>query len=119
MHSVFIDGEWVEATHENPDVSIVFPEDYGWEDDEDARPDPASPDAWCNSAGIDVRDNEVQVWISTGDPRGAFCMTIRKLDTGEMIMHLPYPGEGLPHEETEEIRPGTLIISRTKIEEPA
>jgi hypothetical protein len=111
MHSVFIDSDYVEAS-EDADVSVVFPEDFG--DEDEPKPDPRSPEAWCNAAGVRVMDDSVQVWISTGDPRGAFVMEIRSGIDGELFIHMPHPGEGFAHEETEELRPGTLLISRTK-----
>lgn len=84
------------------------------------------PFAWCNSAAItlDPEDNAVHCSISVGDPRGAFTFTVRQIPTsyngdgtisnpdlaGKLIIHTPYPGEGLPHMETIELRPGTLEV---------
>jgi hypothetical protein len=94
-------------------VSVGFPWDRDYSDDEDSRPEPTNPEAWCNAAGVEVAGDEVRVWISTGDPRGAFQMTARRMDDGTIILHMPYPGEGMPHEETVEIHPGTLAVKRS------
>jgi len=94
-------------------VSVGFPWDRDYSDDEDARPEPTNPEAWCNGAGVTVEDDEVRVWISTGDPRGAFQMTARRTPDGVIVLHLPHPGEGLPHEDTVEIHPGTLAVKRS------
>ena len=76
--------------------------------------DERAPEAWCNSAGVDIRKDSVQVWISIGDPRGAFVMEARKLEDGRIVLHLPYPGESLPQMETEHLHGGTLVVTNTK-----
>lgn len=77
------------------------------------------PLSWVNSAAIDTdeKDDSVTVSISVGDPRGAFSFTVRRLPdgadceiAGRLIMHVPYPGEPLPHERLTEQRPGTYLI---------
>lgn len=99
-------------------VSVGFPWDADYSDrDEDDRPDESSPEMWCNAAGVDVTSDEVRLWISTGDPRGAFQITARRMDDGTILLHLPTPGEGLAHEETVELHPGTLAIKRTMPED--
>lgn len=70
---------------------------------------------WANSAGISVdeEDDKVVLWISVGDPRGAFTFTVRRNpETGDLLLHLPYPGEPTPHEETERISDSTLRVVR-------
>jgi len=121
MYSVKIDGAYL-AEHSGDEVnaygeddwgrvSVVFPDQYG---DEDApKPRPTSPEAWCNAAGVEVTEDEVRVWISTGDPRGAFQMTAWRMEDGTIILGMPHPGESLPHEDTVEIRPGTLAVKRS------
>lgn len=106
-------GDEVSAYGEDDEgrVSVVFPDYYG--DEDEPKPRPTSPEAWCNSAGVDVDGDEVRVWISTGDPRGAFQMTARRTPDGVIVLHLPHPGEGLPHEDTVEIHPGTLAVKRS------
>ena len=100
-------------------VSIGFPWDAGYDDEEynedeqGPRPPLRSPERWCNAAGVSVDGEEVNLWISTGDPRGAFQITARRLDDGTILLHLPYPEGGTLHEEVIELHPGTLAIKRT------
>lgn len=95
-------------------VSVGFPWDADYSDmGEDERPDEKSPEMWCNHAGVEVADDEIRLWISTGDPRGAFQITARRMDDGTILLHLPTPGEGLAHEETVALHPGTLAIKRS------
>lgn len=76
------------------------------------------PGTWCNSAQIIVDDEEdsVSVSISVGDPRGGFSFAIRRLPddapnmAGRLILHVPYPGEGMPHETLTQLHPGTFLI---------
>jgi len=70
------------------------------------------PLGWVNSAGMEFNedDDSVTVSISTGDPRGAFGMTIRRTDDGKLIMHVPYPGEPFAHEELTELHTGTYRV---------
>ena len=118
MTYIDIDGETYKEDQylEFPSVSVIF--DDPWEYDPDGeRPEGTErlPDTWCNAAGVITRDDSVQVWISTGDPRGAFTMEIRCLPDGELVMHIPDPEGILEHEDTERLHPGTLIIKRTKV----
>lgn len=58
-----------------------------------------------NAAGVRIREDEnrseVQVWISVGDPRGAFCMTLEFMTNGdhkgELRLSVPTPTDGLLH----------------------
>ena len=70
------------------------------------------PLSWLNSARIvaDVDNDEVIALVSVGDPRGAFSVTFRRLPDGRILIHLPTPGEGMPHLDTRELHPGTLEI---------
>lgn len=70
------------------------------------------PLEWVNSAGIalDEEDDAVRLSISIGDPRGAFVFTVRRMVSGELVMHLPYPGMSFAHEELTELHPGTYRI---------
>lgn len=70
-------------------------------------------EAVVNSAAIDWTGDDMTVTISTGDPRGAFAMTVRRLNDGTRILHLPHPGESMPHEQLTEIHPGTYRIGGT------
>jgi hypothetical protein len=76
------------------------------------------PLTWVNSAGLSLNEEEdsVTVSISVGDPRGAFTFTVRRVPaysgeySGRLMMHLPYPGESMPHAKITEIHPGTFVI---------
>ncbi|KLL09877.1 MULTISPECIES: hypothetical protein [Protofrankia] len=77
--------------------------------------------AWCNSAGIrtDETDDAITLSLSTGDPRGAFTITIRRVPddadsplAGRLLLHLPHPGEPTPHEPLHPLHPGTFVIGR-------
>lgn len=70
------------------------------------------PLGWVNSAGMEFNESgdSVTVSISTGDPRGAFGMTIRRTDDGKLIMHVPHPGEPFAHEELTELHTGTYRV---------
>jgi len=104
---VSIDGEeeiWVEDLESvrisNPDKENGYDETHG-------------PIDWMNSAAIrlDRDDDAVHLTISVGDPRGAFVFTVRRRpDTGELLMHLPTPDQGMLHERLTEIHPGTYKI---------
>ena len=81
------------------------------------EPQPA-PLGWCNNAEIRTNEAEdsVTVAISVGDPRGAFCFTVRRLPAGagelagRLLLHLPYPGEPSPHVALIERGPGAYLI---------
>lgn len=93
------------------------------DDDEDGPNGPHDPAPaalnWVNHAGVSVNEEEdsVTVHISVGDPRGAFTFTVRRIPAdadnelaGRLIMHLPYPGEPLPHAKLTDSHTGTYII---------
>lgn len=80
-------------------------------DDHGARPaNVEHVDPLANSAAIDWMGDDLTVTISTGDPRGAFVMTLRRLDDGTRLLHVPHPSNGLLHEELTELHPGTYKI---------
>ena len=80
--------------------------------------DASDPLSWLNSASIRLNpdDDSVDLCISTGDPRGAFVMRIRRVpldapnNAGRLVMVTPYPGESLPHDDLHPINPGTYMI---------
>lgn len=97
MPSVSIDGSPTEVEIDEGDplnVRVVL--------DEEGISSEYQPLAWCNSATINVdpSEDEVTVTISTGDPRGAFVMSIRRVPAGSeseyagrLVMDLPHaPG---------------------------
>lgn len=67
---------------------------------------------WFNSARIhvDPEKDEVTCVVSVGDPRGGFAFTVRRKPDGELILHMPYPGESLPHQRTKQLHEGTLLV---------
>ena len=71
------------------------------------------PLSWLNSVRVttDPKDDAVHCVVSVGDPRGGFCVTFRRRpDTGALLIHMPHPGEGIAHEQTKELHPGTLVV---------
>jgi hypothetical protein len=82
----------------------------------DVEPGPLD---WCNSARVvvDPDDDAITCLVSVGDPRGAFAFTVRRLPDGRIVLHLPHPGESLPHCETRQLHPGTLVITATETAE--
>ena len=79
----------------------------------DVEPGPLT---WANSARVvvDPAEDSISCLVSVGDPRGAFCFTVRRLPDGRIVLHLPSPGESLPHMETRQLHPGTLVITATE-----
>lgn len=115
---------WKHVREEPASVDCVYQEEAGgipeWLVTGDLNmAEPATgPGSWCNSAAISVSDQEntVHVSISVGDPRGAFVMTIRKLDDGRLVMHTPYQGMGFAHMPLRKLNPGTYEINRAEHE---
>lgn len=66
---------------------------------------------WANWASlkIDEEEDSITMYVSIGDPRGAFSFTVRRVDD-RVILHLPHPGESTPHARTKEIADGTLEV---------
>lgn len=65
-----------------------------------------------NSAAIDWTGDSLALTVSTGDPRGAFALIVRRVepDDGEpyLVMHVPTAGDH--HEKLTELHPGTYRI---------
>lgn len=78
------------------------------------RDDESGPLSWLNSARVvlDPKEDSVTFCASIGDPRGAFTFTLRRKPDGGLIIHMPHPGEGMAHEETRELHPGTLEVGQ-------
>lgn len=70
------------------------------------------PLTWLNSARIvtDPEEDSVTCLVSVGDPRGAFAFTVRRLPDGRLVIHTPYPGQCLPHMDTKQHAPGSLLV---------
>lgn len=108
---LYVDGDRLDDVDmlEVDRVQVEFPAaSNGMQSDAQER----GPLGWCNSAAIslDRRDDAVTVSISVGDPRGAFAFTVRRLSDGRLVLHTPYPGEGMAHMQLREMHPGTYEI---------
>lgn len=90
-------------------IQVSFP---AAENGEQTEADEATPLGWCNSAAItlDRGDDAVHLTISVGDPRGAFCLTVRRLPSGELVMHVPYPDGTYMHMPLTALHAGTYRI---------
>ena len=80
------------------------------------------PIDWFNSAKIIVNPeaDSVSLTISTGDPRGAFVLTVRRRpDTGEILLHMPVREGDDNHEDVDCLHEGTWVISRSRPSESA
>lgn len=90
-------------------VQVSFPDaENGYQ----TQAQEAMPLGWVNNAAItlDREDDAVHLTISVGDPRGAFCLTVRRLKDGTLLMHVPHP-EGTPlHRPLTELHAGTYRI---------
>lgn len=88
------------------------------ENGEDQEPSPLD---WLNSARVvaDPEEDAVHLLVSVGDPRGAFCFTVRRKPDGQLLIHTPRPGESFAHMQTREDHPGTLIVVCDDGETPA
>lgn len=85
--------DWLQAVSEADDAEegeSADPADYY----ESTFAEPVTgPATWCNSAAISVSEEEdsVSVLISVGDPRGAFAMTVRKINRSGYCRHCGQP----------------------------
>jgi len=96
----YSDNESVTVRVEQPDV------------ENGERETSSKPLSWLNSARVVLSPDEdsVTCLISVGDPRGAFGFTVRRMPDGRMVIHTPYPGEGMPHMPTAQLHEGTLVV---------
>lgn len=69
-----------------------------------------APIEWLNWADVTIGADGVTFGASVGDPRGGFTWTLRRNRAGELLMHVPYPGETTPHEGLVEIHAGTYVV---------
>jgi hypothetical protein len=80
--------------------------------------DPTEPLSWLNGAYVtlDPDDDYVGVSVSTGDPRGGFVMSLRRIPAGAptnagcIVMHVPHPEASMLHETLTPIHDGTYIV---------
>lgn len=70
------------------------------------------PLSWLNSARVtaDPEEDAVHCVVSVADPRGGFCFTVRRLSSGALVIHVPHPGESMPHYVTKTLHAGTLEV---------
>jgi hypothetical protein len=112
MYGVSINGQF-DAPFIDPYYSDDGPPDISvqsntWE----LYTDKEFPLDWMNGAGVsfDSDYDSVTLWISTGDPRGAFTMDVRRLKDGRIII-MP-PTVDSMHEDLEPHGSG-YVIKRT------
>jgi len=81
-------------------------------DKECGYPVASGPLSWLNSARItiDPCEDAVHCVVSVGDPRGGFCFTVRRMPDSRLVIYTPYPGEDLPHEQTQKLDEGILVV---------
>lgn len=109
MLTAEVDGKAIEHECYGEELMVRVANPEG-ENGEQQEPGPLT---WLNSARVvaDPDEDAVHCLVSVGDPRGAFCFTIRRRpDTGTLIIHMPHPGEGMPHMATKQLQPGTLEV---------
>jgi hypothetical protein len=83
--------------------------------------DSAEPLSWLNGAciALDPDDDSVAVSVSTGDPRGGFVMSLRRIPAGTfmnagcIVMHVPHPEASMLHETLTPIHDGTYMVGGT------
>lgn len=91
---------------EEHSVRVVNPEkENGFEQE-------PGPLTWLSSARIEVDpdDDAVHCVVSVGDPRDGFCMTVRCMPDGGIILSVPHPDHPMPHMATRALQPGILIV---------
>lgn len=105
--ALYVDGE-PERLDDPDDVGTV----HLAINEEGTAADP-QPLSWCNSAAVTLthEQDEVQVSISVGDPRGAFVMSVRRIPAmhdadgnvtnpdlaGRLMLYVPHPEQGFLH----------------------
>lgn len=108
MYGVYINDEFCENYwgYDGPtDISV---QSNAWE----IYTDKEWPLDWMNGAGVsfDIEHDSMTLWVSTGDPRGAFTMELRRLRDGRVIIMPPTVDSW--HEELEPHGRG-YVIKRT------
>lgn len=100
------DGEtWA---HEDTELPACDPDRLDTEaDSATAAPTTTAPGNWIGFT-TSPEKQETRVEISIGDPRGCLTMTVRRLDDGRLILHVPTSSE--MHADLHELHPGTYEI---------
>lgn len=77
----------------------------------------AGPLSWLNSARVtaDPEEDSVHLSVSVADPRGGFGFTVRRLNPdgerkGQIVIHVPYPGQDFAHCPVKWDHEGTLLV---------
>jgi hypothetical protein len=70
------------------------------------------PFTWAKNIAVrfDEENDEIELAIATGDPRGGWTTKLRRTPDGVVLMHLPYEDMASPHEPIKELHPGTFVI---------
>ncbi len=102
-----IDGEAIHR--DKPPESVAMRNDAA---ENGYEINPKSPLSWMNSARmiVDEAEDSVSLLVSVGDPRGAFCMTVRRKDDGTIVLHVPHEKDSMPHMDLKDIGHGTLVV---------
>ena len=104
---VYIDGHAPGRVSDSIErVQVSFP------DKENGKNAGPSNFDWCNSAAIviDEEHDEITLTISVDDPRGGFGFTVRRLEDGTLIMHVPTPDSTWLHAPLTKLHDGTYRI---------
>lgn len=70
------------------------------------------PFTWAKNIAVsfDEDNDEIELAIATGEPRGGWTFKLRRTPEGGVIMHLPHADMSSPHEPIRELHPGTFAI---------
>lgn len=110
--TLYVDGEPADIEIDPDEIETVSLEFDAAINGPQSEAQTRAPLAWVNHAGInlDRQHDSVTVRISVGDPRGAFAFTVSRHPDGDLRLSVPYPGEGAPHCELEQLNPGFYRI---------
>jgi len=70
------------------------------------------PFTWAKNIAISFSEDndEIELAIATGEPRGGWTFKLRRTPDGRVLMHLPHADMAAPHEPIRELHPGTFAI---------
>lgn len=83
------------------------------DDNDDGLHEPVTvPFTWAKNIAVsfDEDNDEIELAIATGEPRGGWTFKLRRTPDGVVLMHLPYADMSAPHEPIRELHPGTFAI---------
>ncbi len=103
------DGEAVGVSYDGEDATVAIENPAA----EDGAPTTSDGLSWLNSARIfaEPSKDQVTLTVSIGDPRGAFSFQVRRTPDGQIVIHVPHPGESFAHMPTAWHHEGTLVIT--------